>query len=58
MSSNNGDKSVNNVQPTTPDLQCSICLGDLINRCHSDTCSHMFCFECLRLWSTVSYLNN
>lgn len=39
----------------TPDTHCSICLEELTNKCYSDTCWHMFCFECLRRWSTVSY---
>ncbi|XP_060867569.1 E3 ubiquitin-protein ligase Topors-like isoform X2 [Metopolophium dirhodum] len=35
----------------TPDTQCSICLDDLNDRCYTDSCWHLFCFECLRRWS-------
>lgn len=39
---------------STPDTQCSICLDDLTNKCHTEACWHLFCFECLRRWSNVS----
>ncbi|XP_022181831.1 E3 ubiquitin-protein ligase Topors-like isoform X3 [Myzus persicae] len=38
-------------RPSTPDSQCSICLDDLTNKCHTDQCWHAFCFECLQRWS-------
>lgn len=41
-------------RPGTPDTHCSICLEELTNKCHSDSCWHLFCFECLKRWSTVS----
>jgi len=45
-------------RPSTPDTQCSICLDDLTNKCHSDTCWHLFCFDCLVRWSNVSFVNS
>ena len=43
-------------RPSTPvDAQCSICLDDLTNKCHTDTCWHLFCFQCLKRWTIVSY---
>lgn len=41
-------------RPRTPETHCSICLEELTNRCYSDSCWHMFCFECLKRWSSVS----
>lgn len=41
-------------RPGTPETHCSICLEELTNKCYSDSCWHMFCFECLKQWSTVS----
>jgi len=33
------------------ELQCSICLQDTVDRTVIPTCSHEFCFGCIRLWS-------
>lgn len=44
-------------RPRTPESHCSICLEELNNKCYSDSCWHLFCFECLKRWSTVSYYN-
>ncbi|XP_060854615.1 E3 ubiquitin-protein ligase Topors isoform X2 [Rhopalosiphum padi] len=41
----------NTGRPSTPDTQCSICLDDLTNKCYSNSCWHLFCFECLKRWS-------
>ena len=41
------------VRPTSPDLNCPICLGRLENRSYTDTCFHKFCFVCLVEWSKV-----
>uniref|UniRef100_A0A2S2NC52 RING-type E3 ubiquitin transferase n=1 Tax=Schizaphis graminum TaxID=13262 RepID=A0A2S2NC52_SCHGA len=41
----------NTERPSTPDTQCSICLDDLTNKCYSNSCWHLFCFECLKRWS-------
>ncbi|XP_050423846.1 E3 ubiquitin-protein ligase Topors [Adelges cooleyi] len=40
-------------RPRTPETHCSICLEELTNRCYSDSCWHMFCFECLKRWSSI-----
>ncbi|CAI6372910.1 unnamed protein product [Macrosiphum euphorbiae] len=40
-------------RPSTPDPQCSICLNDLTNKCYSNACVHLFCFDCLQLWSNM-----
>ncbi|XP_050544206.1 E3 ubiquitin-protein ligase Topors-like [Daktulosphaira vitifoliae] len=40
-------------RPRTPETHCSICLEELKNKCYSDSCWHMFCFECLKRWSTI-----
>lgn len=52
---NNG---IPNIGPTgrssTPVTQCSICLDNLTNECHTNSCSHLFCFKCLQRWSYVS----
>lgn len=45
-------------RPSSPDTQCSICLDDLINKCYSNSCWHLFCFECLKRWSNVSQVNS
>lgn len=42
---------------SSPDPQCSICLDGLTNKCYTDSCWHLFCFECLKRWSTVSSKN-
>ncbi|XP_025201435.1 E3 ubiquitin-protein ligase Topors isoform X2 [Melanaphis sacchari] len=42
---------LNTGRPSTPDTQCSICLDDLTNKCYSNSCWHLFCFECLKRWS-------
>lgn len=36
---------------SSPDTQCSICLDGLTNKCYTDSCWHLFCFECLKRWS-------
>ena len=33
------------------ELQCSICLQEIVDRTVIPTCSHEFCLECIRLWS-------
>jgi len=52
------NNEIPNNEPTgrssTPDLQCSICLDDFTNECHTNSCRHAFCYECLRRWSNVS----
>jgi len=48
-------------RPSTPSSQCSICLDELTNPCNTNSCLHLFCFECLQRWSNVIfffYLNN
>lgn len=42
------------VSPSSPESQCSVCLDELTNPSHSDSCLHSFCFKCLRRWSRVS----
>ncbi|XP_027837429.1 E3 ubiquitin-protein ligase Topors isoform X1 [Aphis gossypii] len=37
---------------SSPDTQCSICLDGLTNKCYTNSCWHLFCFECLKRWST------
>lgn len=46
--------TVNTGRPSTPDSQCSICLDELTNPSHTDSCLHSFCFQCLQQWSNVS----
>ncbi|XP_008188517.1 uncharacterized RING finger protein C32D5.10-like [Acyrthosiphon pisum] len=40
-------------QPSTPDPQCSICLNELNNKCYTNACEHLFCFDCLQRWSNT-----
>jgi len=40
-------------RPSTPDPQCSICLNDLTNKCYTNVCVHLFCFDCLQWWSNT-----
>ena len=47
------DAPSSSVRPTSPDLNCPICLGRLENRSYTDTCFHKFCFVCLVEWSKV-----
>lgn len=44
-------------RPRTPETNCSICLEELNNKCYSDSCWHLFCFDCLKRWSAVSLLS-
>lgn len=41
-------------RPRTPETICSICLEELNNKCYSNACWHLFCFDCLKRWSAVS----
>ena len=50
---NTADGACSSVRPTSPDLNCPICLGRLENRSYTDTCFHKFCFVCLVEWSKV-----
>ncbi|GLB42610.1 putative zinc finger, C3HC4 type (RING finger) [Lyophyllum shimeji] len=36
------------------EFQCSICLQEIVDRTVIPTCSHEFCFECLKVWSEQS----
>ncbi|XP_050062684.1 E3 ubiquitin-protein ligase Topors-like [Aphis gossypii] len=36
---------------SSPVTNCSICLDGLTNKCYTDSCLHLFCFECLKQWS-------
>ncbi|XP_029348412.1 E3 ubiquitin-protein ligase Topors-like [Acyrthosiphon pisum] len=38
-------------RPLTPDSRCSICFDDVTNKCYTNACLHLFCFECLLRWS-------
>lgn len=42
---------------SSPVTNCSICLDGLTNKCYTDSCLHLFCFECLKRWSFVSLVN-
>jgi len=59
-SSSDDEKTMStiNTRPTerhsTTDSQCSICLDRLNNPCNTNSCLHLFCFECLQQWSNVS----
>jgi len=46
--------TINAERSSTPASQCSICLDELTNLSHTDSCLHSFCFECLQRWSNVS----
>ena len=37
----------------SPPPNCSICLGEIKNKCFTDSCMHRFCFSCLLEWSKV-----
>jgi len=39
---------------STPDLPCSVCLDEITNPSHPNSCLHSFCFECIQQWSKVS----
>lgn len=39
--------------PETPDMQCSICLNEIINVCYTDMCRHSFCYACLTQWLMI-----
>jgi len=39
---------------SSPDLTCSICLGQHENKCFTNNCLHEFCFKCLLEWSKVN----
>ncbi|CAI6374641.1 unnamed protein product [Macrosiphum euphorbiae] len=43
-------------RPSTSDSQCSICLDKLNNPCHTNSCLHLFCFECLQQWSNFAQI--
>ena len=38
---------------SSPNNNCSICLGQLENKSFTDSCFHTFCFVCLLEWSKV-----
>jgi len=40
-------------RPKTQDTQCSICLEEITDMCHTDMCKHLFCYKCLKQWSTI-----
>ena len=48
-----GSRPTSNVRPSSPEPNCSICLGPLENKSFTDSCFHMFCFVCLLEWSKV-----
>jgi hypothetical protein len=35
-------------------MDCPICLGEYINKCTIDSCSHSFCESCITAWSLKS----
>ncbi len=39
--------------PASSPTKCAICLGELVNRCYTNSCMHQFCFACLLQWSKV-----
>jgi len=45
-------------RPLTPDSRCSICFDDVTNKCYTNACLHLFCFECLQRWSDVSIVKS
>jgi len=40
-------------RPSSPETLCSVCLDELTNPSHTDSCLHSFCFECIRQWAHV-----
>lgn len=41
-------------RPTSPEnTKCAICLGEVVNRSCSNSCTHQFCFGCLLEWSKI-----
>uniref|UniRef100_A0A0A9YPP8 E3 ubiquitin-protein ligase Topors n=1 Tax=Lygus hesperus TaxID=30085 RepID=A0A0A9YPP8_LYGHE len=40
-------------RPSSPDVVCPICLGEITNKAVTDSCLHSFCFSCLSEWSKV-----
>lgn len=40
-------------RPSSPDCNCSICLGAVMNKAFTNSCVHQFCFTCLKKWSEV-----
>lgn len=40
-----------------PNTTCPICLQGITNTCRTDSCSHKFCFHCLKQWANVNELN-
>jgi len=46
-----GDRPPPSPSPDT--AKCAICLGDLQDKCYSNTCCHEFCYGCLVKWSEV-----
>lgn len=37
--------------PTTEDMECIICHEQLNKKCQIDSCTHVFCFVCIKKWS-------
>lgn len=48
---NDGNSNNRKRRASSESQECSICLGDIIDRCNSDVCSHQFCFQCLSKWA-------
>lgn len=36
-----------------PNLKCTLCKGKNQGNAKTDTCSHLFCFACLKKWAKV-----